>query len=626
MANPSVCHYGALARVYAEEDEWTEDEVFGNNCFKRNKKAPYRADKDLLLALGESQLFALRRRQQRTRACVCLSPSELTLESSTQQRLASEFQCPHVHLYDDYEQWAAIDYSAIMQVQLTFKTVTTAREPGQNNGLAARTKDLMIVVKDGSKLWIEFEHNLGRGAFLDALMAASAPHVTLDLDYTDLTKPNNQSEKTSEASSKDPSEPSRDQVSPRIVFEFQRVASRFAVMLALEIDADDLDVALYGETEHETVSAQNLSNSYTKHDQPFLSFAFRREALRKAIEARVQLALQLSSEVELDNPYCHFLLGTAMELSRVLDEPDLYALTWLVSGFINLQRSLMATPIGSTKLAQSQLEHAIKIAREHSLRLQLALSLACCGDLHRLSTDQIHTARLLLVEAAKLMPTDALDIVGKMQLHNNIHQLGLVRSPRKASDIQDKNVVDLWKALSAAMAPSLNRDEQYPLLRPVIKSNIERSRYCFVELHAVTAAETVTPKLLRLRVYFTEHSTFAWLRLEIAQRCNAVPMHEIEEEEEERTMVAQVVGFYDSAKKNQPMIPWSTRIADIVRADWHILQAVVHQTSPPEPESSKASPKPNLTASRPTVVMVRCSKCHQHMQLKEVEAHSELCQ
>lgn len=177
-----------------------------------------------------------------------MSPAELTLECSSQQRLASEFQCPHVHLYDDYEQWAAIEYSDIMQVQLTFRTVSTS---GQNNGLAARTKDLVVVMKDGSKLWIEFEHNLGRGAFLDALMAASAPHITLDLDYTDLAKPDNQSEKPSDVSPKDPAEPSWEQVSPRMVFEFQRAASRLAVMLALEIDAEDLDVALYGETEHE---------------------------------------------------------------------------------------------------------------------------------------------------------------------------------------------------------------------------------------------------------------------------------------------------------------------------------------------------------------------------------------
>ncbi|KAE8976110.1 hypothetical protein PR003_g26260 [Phytophthora rubi] len=622
MTNPSVCHYGVLARLYVDEDEWAEDEQLSKSCFKSSKKAPYRTDKDLLLALGESHLFALRRRQQRTRACVCMSPSELTLDCSTQQRLASEFQCPHVHLYDDYEQWAAIGYSDILQVQLTFRTVAAS---GQNNGLAARTKDLMVVVKGGSKLWVEFEHNLGRGAFLDALMAASAPHVTLDLDYTDLAKPNNQSEKPSEVSPKDPpAEPSWEQVSPRMVFEFQRAASRLAVMLALEIDAEDLDVALYGETEHKAASTGGLASSYTASNQPFLSFEFRREALRRAIETRVQLALQLSSEVELDNPYCHFLLGTAMELSRVLDEPDLYALTWLASGFINLQRALLATPVGSTKLVQSQLEHAIKIAREHSLRLQLALSLACCGDLHRLTTQQIATARLLLVEAARLMPTNTLDVVGKMQLHNNIHQLGLALSPRTESDTQDKNVVDLWKALSTALTPTSNRVEQYPLLRPVVKSSIERSRYCFVEVHAVTAAETVTPKLLRLRVYFTEHSTFEWLRGEITQRCTAVPMHELGDEEDQPT-VAEVVGFYDSTKKNQPMIPWNSRMVDVVRVDWHILQAVVHQTVRLETDSPEVSPGPSLRTSRPTIVMVRCSKCRQQMKLKDVEVHSESC-
>ncbi|GMF29294.1 unnamed protein product [Phytophthora lilii] len=599
MADPCICHYGILARLYVEEDEWAEEEEFTKGCFKTNKKAPYRTDKDLLLALGELHLFALRRRQQRTRACVCMSPPELTLDCSTQQRLASEFQCPHMHSSDDYEQWAAIEYSSITQVQLTFKTVATAGDSGQNSGLAARTKDLVVVVKDGSRLWIEFEHNLGRGAFLDALMAASSPHVMLDLDYADKGKPN-QTDKPSEALSSEDSEPSWQQVSPRMVFEFQRAASRLAVMLALEIDAEDLDVALYGETEHEAASSQGLSSSYINSDQPTLHFAFRREALRKAVETRIRLALQVSSEVELDNLQCHFLLGTAMELARVLDEPDLYALTWLVSGFINLQRALMVTVPGSTKLAQSQLEHAIKIAREHSLRLQLSMALACCGDLHRLATQQMPTARLMLIEAAKLIPTNALDVVEKMQLHDKIHKLGLAMSHLKENETKDKNVVDLWKTLSTALStPPSNRVGQYSLLRPVMKSFTERSRYCFVEVHAASGAPSTT-KDLRLRVYFTEQSTFEWLRQEIALRCNAVPMYELDEEEEQST-VAEVAGFYDSAARNQTMIPWHLRIVDIVRVDWHILQAVVHQTVRPDAPSPKSSPRFSLRSSRPTV-------------------------
>jgi hypothetical protein len=620
MSNPSVCHYASLARAYVEQDEWTEEEEFTKGCFKSSKKAPYRADKDLLLALGESHLFALRRRQQRTRACVCMSPAELTLESSAQQRLSSEFQCPHVHSYDDYEQWAAIAYSAIIQVQLTFRTLATTGGSEQNSGLAARTKDLVVVVKDGSRLWVEFAHNLARGAFLDALMAASAPHVTLDLDYADMGK-SNQEEQAS--APKEPEEPSWDQVSPRMVFEFQRAASRLAVMLALEIDAEDLDVALYGETEHEAASTQGLSGTYTSTDQPFLSFEFRREALRKAIEARVELALKLSSEIDLDNPHCHFLLGTAMELSRVLDEPDLYTLTWLVSGFINLQRALMATPAGSTRLAQSQLEHAIKIAREHSLRLQLALALACCGDLHRLSTKQAPTARLMLVEAAKLMPVHVLDVVGKMQLHNKIRQVSLAMSPRRATEVQDKTVVDLWKVWSTAMAtPSSNASATHSLLRPAAKSMIETSHYCFVEAHAATGAS----RPVRLVVYFTRQATFEWLRVEIAQRCNAVPTYQVQEDEDDST-VAEVVGFYDSATRSQSMIPWQVPLLDVVRHDWHILQAVVHQRAKPE----TVKPKPSLShrlslrSVKSTVIAAKCSKCHKQMPLKEVEAHSEEC-
>ncbi|POM59272.1 hypothetical protein PHPALM_32026 [Phytophthora palmivora] len=616
MSNSSECHYGILARVYVEEDQWTEEEEFRKGCFKTNKKAPYRTDKDLLLALGDSHLFIFRRKQQRTRSCVCMSPPELTLESSTEQRLASEFQCPHLHSYGDYEQWAAIKYSAIMQVQLTFRTMNTTGEAGKTSNFATRTKDLVVVVKDGSKLWIEFEHNLGRGAFLDALMAASAPHVTLDLDYADLAKPN-QGDKPAETPSIE-SQERTDPVSPRMVFEFQRAASRLAVMLALEIDAEDLDVALYGETELDNVSSHSLSDAYTGSDQPTLSFSFRREALRKAIETRVQLGLQLSSDVELDNSQCHFLLGTAMELSRVLDEPDLYALTWLVSGFINLQRALMTTTPGCTKLAQSQLEHAIKISREHSLRLQLALSLACCGDLHRLSTRNVPVARSLLIEAARLMPTNALDVASKMHLHNKIHQLGLAMSPRKEGETQDKNVIDLWKTLSTAMSAPSNQHTSALLWRPVNKSSTERSRYCLVE---VFAASDETKAVRLLRVYFTEQSTFEWLRQEITQRCNDIPLYELEDDEESST-IAEVVGFCDSVKKNESMIPWNTRILDIVRVDWHVLHAIVHQLTKSAPKSPKSPPKPNIRPNRSPIVAVRCSKYQKQMQMKETSRRS----
>ncbi|KAI9984859.1 hypothetical protein PInf_006389 [Phytophthora infestans] len=615
MTTSSICHYGVLARVYVEEDEWTEDEQFSKGCFKTHKKTPYRTDTDLLLALGESHLFALRRKQQQTRSCVCMSPSELTLESSTQQRLASEFQCPHVHSYDDYQPWAAIEYSAITQVQLTFKTVSTT---GESGSLAARTKDLVVVVKDGSKLWVEFEHNLSRGAFLDALVAASAPHVALDLDYADVGKPV-QAEKAAETLIKDVKTP----VSPRMVFEFQRAASRLAVILALEIDADDLDVALYGETEHgTTVTSQNLSSVYTGSNQPTLSFNFRREALRKSIEIRVQLALQLSSDVELDNPQCHFLLGTAMELSRVLDEPDLHTLTWLVSGFINLQRALLATSPASTKLAQSQLEYAIKTSREHSLRLQLALSLACYGDLLRLSTQDIPAARVVLIEAARLMPANALDVASKMQLHDKIHRLGIALSPRNERETQDKNVIDLWKILANAMATP-PQQSQNSLLCPVAKSSTERSRGCFVEIFIATDARTTTGPVRLLRVYFTDKSTFDWLKHEINQRLNTVPMYELEDDEA-KAMSTEVVGFYDSVKKNQAVMSWDSKIHDVVRVDWHCIRAIVRQTVKTEENAIESTTQRRIVPTLPPVA-VRCSKCRKQMPLSEVESHSEAC-
>eukprot|EP00644_Phytophthora_capsici_P013293 jgi/Phyca11/100718/e_gw1.5.284.1 len=62
-----------------------------------------------------------------------------------------------------------------------------------------------------------------------------------------------------------------------------------------------------------------------------------------------------------------------------------------------------------------------------------------------------------------------------------------------------------------------------------------------------------------------EQSTFEWLRQEITQRCNVVPLYELEEEAQD-SLIAEVVGFYDSAKKNRSMIPWNSRILDVQKS------------------------------------------------------------
>ncbi|KAF4316232.1 hypothetical protein BBO99_00007543 [Phytophthora kernoviae] len=122
-----------------------------------------------------------------------------------------------------------------------------------------------------------------------------------------------------------------------------------------------------------------------------------------------------------------------------------------------------------------------------------------------------------------------------MQLHNKIHRLGLAVSPRNENATQDKNVIDLWKVLSSALSSATN-NSQYPLLRSVVKSRTDRSRFCFVEVQgAADATIDSARKPHRLRVYFTEQTTFQWLREEIAQRCNIVPMYDTGEETEATT-------------------------------------------------------------------------------------------
>ncbi|RLN93853.1 hypothetical protein BBJ28_00002408 [Nothophytophthora sp. Chile5] len=575
----STCHYGILARVHVEEEDFSsEDEELGDGWFKPSTRVLYKTDSDLLLALGDADLFLFRRKPQETRSCACISPQELGLDCSAQQRLASSFQCPHVTAYDYYEQWAAVAYSSIAQVQLTFRTVSVAADGGSSDTMAERTKDCVIIVEDGSRLWLEFEHNLARGAFLDALMASSAPHVTLDLDYTDLGKPN-PLELDSQGVPRGFIRPSDSQEPPRMVFDFQRAASRLAVMLALQLDADDLEVAMYGEPEDEG-ALQGLPVTLNNPDQPRTSSEFRRIALRMAVQTRIQLVLQLSNELTLEDPHYHFLLGSAMELSRALDEPDLHALTWLVSGFMNLQRALLVTPPTSTRLAREQLEYAIALAREHSLRLQLALALACCGDLHRVCKGEKSAARKLLVEAARLMPSNALDAAEKMQLHNKIHSLGLALSPRKNKISPSKDdMFDLWKALATAMsAPqsvgNSKHQTQHVLLNPVVKNDTGRARFCFVEVEA-GGNDTRTRTTHRMRVFFTEGLTFEWLREDVLRRCDAVPLVEVDSEGEGSAM--EVDGFYAANDPNQEVIPWSAHVEEIARLDGHVIRALTHQ-------------------------------------------------
>ncbi|KAL7681907.1 hypothetical protein Plhal304r1_c053g0137931 [Plasmopara halstedii] len=613
MSNSSLCSYGSLARVYLEDDEWIDDESFSKTCFRRIRKKPYRADKDLLLALGKSYLVIFRRKSPRTRSCVCMSPSELSSKSSVEQRQASEFQCPHVHSFDDYEQWAVIEYSAIIQVQLTINN------SNQNENVCAKPKDLIMVVRDSSNLWLDFEHNLNRDFFIDALKTASAPHVIIDFDCSDHDK-SVEGRKGLKVSLQDGvADVSNRKTTSRMVFDFQRAASRLAVMLAVEIDDGDLDVALYGDIEHEVnLPIQTLSSAYTGPNQPISDFNFKREALRKAIENKAQLALQIASEIDLHSPQCHFILGTAMELSCVLDEPDLYTLTWLVSGFINLQRSNSSTKSSPTRLAQTQLEYAIKMARENSLRHLLALALACCSDLHRLSTRDMPTARSLLIDAAKLMPMNALNLVSKMQLHQKIHQLGITKFRPGDGERQDKNIFDLWKAMFIAMSKPAPIQSEVPtslLLRPLVKTRTERFRRCFVQIFAVSGAGFTTGPHQILRVYLTEQLTFEWLRQEVIERCNIIPLYE-HVNGKNCAASAQVLGFYDSMTKNKSIISWNADILDVVRMDWHIIRAVVMKQNLTSKTNSLSSPP----------VLVRCFKCRNQMHLTEVDAHSGSCQ
>lgn len=616
---------------------------------------------DLLLALTRStlQVFA---RKTRNLGCTCLSDTGDAL-------LASGFHCPHLHGSADY--WPtglAVDTAAIRQVLVTYRTVDPAvqlaTEPAspdtssetEASSVAARTRDCVLVFSPSSsqlrRVRLEFEHNLARGVFVDAVTAATNGQV--EVDY---------------------------------------------------IDALDLDG---GEEEDDQGLFPRSSVGSDEGDE--LVFHVRRSALRSATVGKISLALQITGEGEqlpgqklCGDTNVQLLLGSAMSMAQALDEPDVLVLSWLVSGFINAQRALPSRQKSEKKakkvgaLALAQLRHASKLAREHCLPLLLSLSLQCSADLlvsstsgnvdvgealeegrnRRTSGDRwrLEMARQWLTEAALLLPKET-DAALKMQLHRKIADLSAIlaalfsdgscdgetseASPgtereealRESRSDFTARALNLWALLLDPIGGTKCQEQQqqqqfgglYPLawlLSPPLKradQQYKPSVCCVQVLNPFAASATATtpgdalvqqPDVQRVRIFFTSECDVEWLQSELTRRLRQCPSPFLPHSHEYRAssgsgdgvlgsdsalVVCALFDSTDGGKRDARALLLTTRLSAVVATDGHVLTAEV---------ALEAATREGKQAEDTLTVL--CSQCHARVALEDAEAHSETC-
>lgn len=595
---------------------------YAPNGSRSSSTASYQPD-DFLLALTSKnlQIFA---RKTRNLGCTCLN-------ASTDQLLASGFHCPHLHGGTDY--WPTpltFEIASIKQVLVTYRTVSTpATLPAlsdnptrpssvditteQSSSVAARTRDCFLVHSTKAmqgNLHLEFEHNLARGAFVDAITAMTEGAV--DIDYIDASGDHG-----------------------------EIGGSKF----------DSIEAA-------EAISGTELNANV---------FQTRRAALRSVAAGKITLALQITSEGErvgvanavYGDPNVHFLLGTAMTMAQALDEPDLLALSWLASGFINFQRANRAKAgadaRSSAVLALVQLQYVIKVARENSLPLILSFSLQCLADLvaskhidQDTSLPELgsqlndHKARLEMVkmwltEAALLLPKAA-DTSLKMQLHRKIAESAALNTRPSGDKVSDgrarissekafaAHALNLWEILldpagmrvaTCPNGPRSSFKSLHPLAwlllpPPKAASQQYKPSFCCVWL----AGPSCSGNEQCLRVFFTPDCDVAWLKNELAQRLQACPLptHHLESNDS----IKSVQDVFDSStggRRSTKSLSSTVKLSSIVLSDGHSLTAIVVAIRESLPEQR----------DQPDCPTVLCSQCNTRVPLESVESHSETC-
>ncbi|TMW69529.1 hypothetical protein Poli38472_001685 [Pythium oligandrum] len=519
---------------------------------------------DLLLAFSQDSLQVYARKTANTN-CSC---HQDTADPYTRYG----FQCPHLESYDDYEPTASIPFTAAFQVLMTYRTTSAS-------SIATRTKDLLLVCHDETALWIDFEHNLARGWFLEALTTALP---AIPVDYVDLA---------------------------------------------------DSTLVLPDTVNLTSFILKSLSCLVKKED-------FLRDALRHVIYEKIKLSLQIAQENDVhsgdEHAACHLLLSTAKYLAVGLDEPDLTAFAWLASGFINM----LAMCASKKDLAVDQVTQSLEIARENSLTVLTSLALHCLADLHLQRGDDPLQATELLVEAARLAPPDSMEPAMKMQVHRKIHDLrafiGMEKaltptedsdktSPGKLVARKSRSAFSLWQHTFGERS---TRSQKELLLSKVHKPADNSGGSCFVDAIGAQGARKA-----RFRVFFDATHTFTWLQHEIRSRLEGL----LVDSDNSVARPVRVEIFYDPQGKRVVTL-MDTRLSEWVRSKDHTMHAKLGLTVLSTHHSATETPTTGpvvalseaahnaLSSPDPRAIpVVTCSLCHQKIPLDDVEEHSETC-
>ncbi|GAB9475686.1 hypothetical protein Gpo141_00012770 [Globisporangium polare] len=658
MSATSGCHFAVLARIPSDEHH-QQQTGFQHHGISTTAAMESSADDDayrlvsgdLIVALSSLYLHVFARKIKNL-GCSCR-------QNPNDKLLASGLHCPHIIGYDDYCYIAAVPLRSIVQVLITYRTALVSSSTQtlaiQGSSVAARTKDLILKLNNDAYVWLEFEHNLARGVFLDVL-TSSAVALTpnqrraaadIDVDYVDL----------SELSG----------------FSIAKSMHTLTMFPALENLLEEREPGSPKKKRSPSTMIQELFLPVdTEGDERDARFVFVRDALRHVAHDKVHLALQIAREQLAEDTACGLLLNTAMEISQALDEPDLSAFTWLASAFINMQAG--ARDLDKHKLALTQATHSAKLARENGFPYLLSLALHCAADL-QFRGEKYVAAKDLLVEAARLTP-DAVELGMKMQLHRKIHDLRectkvtrthstSIRQGQSVSSAHTtvsvlsngfaiskkaQNAFSLWDHSVSVQFKGLLLHKVFKLPSPGMASShsIEaasqstchkRSGSCYVEVverQQSARSITGTQKLSRLRVFFDSRQTLEWLRSEVLGRIRTTRC------EDPSTVREIIEGFWDREDFQQQSLrlDWSKRLGDVVTTENQLLvaQLVAVESSVPQNDSSgrrggspaKVQPAADGGQSfqqqmTPELPMITCSVCHARIPLDDVESHSETC-
>lgn len=620
---------------------------------------------DLVIALSLEHLVVFAR-TLKSLSCSCR-------HGPRNELLAAGFHCPHIVGLADHCCVAAIPIQAISQVLITYKTQqpttpsATAYPTASGSGVAARTKELVLTLRYGGHFWLEFEHNLARGMFLDALttsataMATTSEVESIDVDYVDISE---------------------------AISSFSVAASELGLVAfpASSLKTTDLAVLL---TEDPV--------GYTGD----VRFAFVRDALRHVVYDKVHLALQISRDLasEFEDCATRLLLSTAMTLSQTLDEPDLVAFAWLARAAIT-SCGEGATKADSSRLALTQAMCTVDIARENSFPYLRSLGLHCAADLQRVGGSAT-IAKDYLVEAARLTP-DGVEAGLKMQLHRKIHELrdrvqevqtrglftatkstragldavstaavpkgvgmdpsskqspsGIQQQLRNSFSLWDHSVSARFKELLLHKVLKLPTRADTPPVQSADTSihalrTDKRAASCYVEIMLEQQSEWTQPNRgfgvdtvvqsprTRLRVFFDCLETVEWLRCEVARRLRSTGCSAINSRDS-----VSITAFWELGPDHRrwQRIEWGWRLGDIVMSDDQVLVATLGSVPPsdvtatpivqhqqqqqqqhPHPEKHRA---PIGSASdQPQEAMLTCSVCHAQVSIEDAETHSDAC-